>query len=429
MSTHRKGYLLPDNPAPVGYYCMHVYIPREVMYLRNFMGALDFFGKWLAYEETGAGNAKIAADTWKVANELTRAAYALSECDMPDFQINPTTCLLEVNCSTDPENPDWQPVFTPAYDPTEDAPPPELYPDPPPPGETNECLAAENVTAFMQNGIGNMVGNIAAGGGLGVLAGLIVNFVAVVVSALQANLWFMLLSVDWSQFNPATIQASYDAFNWDDFKNLIVCYFNPNGGMGAASHLEALAEMQAQTGEVWVLIRLIWSLIGHVGVGMAARWGDITAGNCATCGFEHLFTFADDGLFLPRYTLDSGTLESGQHVAGQWESVLGTSDVTSQYTDHLAVYRMFDERVITRAFWQGFKTHPQAGAGNIQLFYGGIWNDVATVTVNNGQPGECEFIGSQAATGISIQLNGFNAGGNCIIYDLMVEGEGSDPFV
>lgn len=73
----RKGYILPDNHEPDGYYCLTVHIPRDVAYLRAFFGALDFMGKWLAWDDGGDGRAKEAADVWKVANELTHQLWAL----------------------------------------------------------------------------------------------------------------------------------------------------------------------------------------------------------------------------------------------------------------------------------------------------------------------------------------------------------------
>jgi hypothetical protein len=75
-----RKYLIPDNPSPADHFRVCTYIPRDDLYLRQFFTSLAHFGKWVAWEESGLQNAKIAADRWKVANDLTHARFALGEC-------------------------------------------------------------------------------------------------------------------------------------------------------------------------------------------------------------------------------------------------------------------------------------------------------------------------------------------------------------
>lgn len=96
MKTHK--YLIPDPPNPEGYFKICTSVPRNDMYLRQFFGMLAHMGKWVAWEENGEQQAKLAADTWKAANDLTHEAFAAGECDDMAFQLrqSPTIpCQLE----------------------------------------------------------------------------------------------------------------------------------------------------------------------------------------------------------------------------------------------------------------------------------------------------------------------------------------------
>lgn len=71
MSTEHPGYLIPENVQPDGYYCLRVYIPRDVAYLYAFSGAFQFFGKWPAWRRDSGHNATLAAAAWRDAIAYT----------------------------------------------------------------------------------------------------------------------------------------------------------------------------------------------------------------------------------------------------------------------------------------------------------------------------------------------------------------------
>lgn len=279
---------LPDDLTPDGTMCVKIRIPDDQQYLGTLIGLLDML-KWsenFDRDPTKLGAATVSR-TWQSA--LESEPIEVEGCDMPDFRINPETCLLEVDCSDD--GTDWQPVFTPAYDPTEDAPPVALYPDPPPEGESNECLAAENVTAMFINGTSQFATLLSEYGTLGQIAALLYTMLSGLVAMVQANLWFTLLEVDWGGFDHETIMDDYGDFDWDSFKNLIVCYFESDGSISPAGHLNALNEMETHGGQIWRLIRLVWSLAGSIGISLATHWAGITDGECDACGWSSLLDF------------------------------------------------------------------------------------------------------------------------------------------
>lgn len=71
MSTAHPGYLIPANVQPEGFYCLRVYIPRDVAYLYAFSGAFQFFGKWPAWERDASHRATLAASAWRDAIQYT----------------------------------------------------------------------------------------------------------------------------------------------------------------------------------------------------------------------------------------------------------------------------------------------------------------------------------------------------------------------
>jgi len=133
----------------------------------------------------------------------------------------------------------------------------------------------DQFTTLLGTGLGDNV--------VAMVVSLLYSLLSYLVSVVQANLWFTLLEVDWGDFNYTTIEGDFDAFDWDDFKNLIVCYFQSDGTITPADHLEALNEMEDHAGQIWRAIRLVWSLAGSIGISMATRWAGISDGDCEDC--------------------------------------------------------------------------------------------------------------------------------------------------
>lgn len=96
MTTDRgKRYIPPPtgDVLPTSFYCVPVRVPANVHYLRCFLHSLDYFGKWVAWENADGVQATEIAALWKQANDLTRAlmvdggCYSLEpqyDADLPD---------------------------------------------------------------------------------------------------------------------------------------------------------------------------------------------------------------------------------------------------------------------------------------------------------------------------------------------------------
>lgn len=292
---------LPSDLTPDGTMCVRVTIPNDPQYLGTLVGLIDLL-KWsrnFARDPSGTG-AAIVSRTWQSA--LESQPIEVEGC--VDFRINPDTCLLEVNCSDDPDNPDWQPVKTTAFDPTRDTPTDPPYPDPPPSGQSNECLAAANTTSYLKWGIGNFVDALLASGIFGVLIQVIYTAIITVTEVYTQSFYSRLTTV-LGQLDVGTIEADYDAFDWQVLQDILVCHYQPNGSMTELgwenAHIEFEEQFDDTENQIWLLIILWWDIFGTVGATNAALWGGITEAECALCGITEYcidFTETDGGFSI-----------------------------------------------------------------------------------------------------------------------------------
>lgn len=82
MVAREAGYLLPEGPAYTAEMgCALVFYPDKTEYRRALLGALDYFGVWLAWETDPQKRGKDAARAWKDANDLTLECMQMNYCD------------------------------------------------------------------------------------------------------------------------------------------------------------------------------------------------------------------------------------------------------------------------------------------------------------------------------------------------------------
>ena len=70
-----KGYMIPDNPDPLGDVCITVNIPNDELYLAAFWGAYEYFTTWKAWQRDTNKTGKICAARWKSAFQIARTNY------------------------------------------------------------------------------------------------------------------------------------------------------------------------------------------------------------------------------------------------------------------------------------------------------------------------------------------------------------------
>jgi len=293
MGNVNRGYIIPEEPLPTDDYCLTVYIPKNTDYLIQFFTALGYFGKWNSWKRVGGNLEKDVADRWKVSIEKTHDAWAEGGC-MAGIRINPETCLMEVNCGNT-EIPDWRVVLTEDYRGSIDGSSTPLYPDAPPEGQSNECLAAANTTAMLENGATNFTNLLVTTGLFGTVVSYLYSLLATMLSVTLSDLWSG-VSAAWAEFDAGTIEADLAAFDWDVLKNILVCLFDGTGTMTgenwAIAHDQIHAFAVADTNQIWNFIDMVWSLMGQNGATLSTRWANIVDADCDGCPWEYTFDFA-----------------------------------------------------------------------------------------------------------------------------------------
>lgn len=92
-----SGYLIPADPSPENYRCLRVYAPDDPLYMAALLGALTYMGQWTAWERDELHRGTLAANSWKVANELTMDGLSVPCGDNPitDEEMNQILEQLE----------------------------------------------------------------------------------------------------------------------------------------------------------------------------------------------------------------------------------------------------------------------------------------------------------------------------------------------
>jgi len=430
-------FQLPSNTVVNETMCVTVTIPNDPEYLSMFIGHIDAL-KWsknFAHDDTREGAANTSR-TWQRA--LESSPMEVVGCEMPNFRVNEDTCLVEVDCSGDGS--DWKPVATAGYDPSRDGEVQTLYPDGAPVGESVQCLAAENITEFIKQGTGQFSELVT--GWLSPVFGEIVlylySMLSGLITAIQANIWVTVLDVDWSLFDYGDFASDYAAFDWGEFRDLIVCYVSPDGTITVLNHISALNDMESMTGQIWRFIRMVWSLAGSVGISYASRWANIETGDCASCGSWYqdfdLEVSTDDWSVRPTYSGTAGNWVSGQgwlhgnvrHTTSTiWRRgvYLGTEIEGTRITRVRVTYDM------TKGSY-----YSSSSVALQMLLDGSPVKNVSYGAMPNGEGLEFDWSGDIEASDIkfvlwsSLSASGAYSG-SVRCYRIEVWGEGDNPFV
>lgn len=274
---------LPEDLEVSETMCVTIRIPNDQQYLSTLIGLLDML-KWsrnFARDDSGTG-AAVVSRTWQTA--LESEPISVEDCDMPEFRINPETCLLEVNCSDDPESPDWQTITTPATDPRTDIKYPPPYPDAPPEGQSNECLAAANISAWVWIACGGWAGQLT----YGIFAQFVVQVMGVIggLFTLLTDIIIDNTTTLFTEIDLETIEGDFAALDQQDFIDIIVCYLDSDGSMPSDNWGDFLDHLLAQAGDnqAWYLVHYCMLLVGWGGINLLGKIGGITEAECGSCG-------------------------------------------------------------------------------------------------------------------------------------------------
>lgn len=328
--TVDPGYRAPDE-QPETFVCARVYVPDDTLHIAAFWGAVETLTKWIAWER-GGSKARDAAAVWKLAWEMSRAAWeeCNRECGIVDIrQSLSQPCLIEkkIDCSTwvtavdmracVPKmrirnglleqditgEGDWEPAGNPTdpYDPRTDG-----YAEPPwtdpPAGESGECLSAVNVATYVDF----VAYQFAASMVNGLTFFQTLSAAMVILTALMGLIPLTALT--------ALVTALYEQVvdSWEDVRDvtiisklteLMACKFNSDGSM-TESQFDALIEVCNDHRDTltdpderakWFIAIATMTLWGPVGMTLSGKIWGITTYECTynECEWEHTFDFSE----------------------------------------------------------------------------------------------------------------------------------------
>lgn len=340
-------YQLPDEWEVIETMCVKITIPADQQYYGQLIGLLDTL-KWsknFAPDATRTGAATVSR-TWQKALDST--PIEVEGCDMPEFRIDPETCLLEVNCSEDPENPDWQPVPTQAYDPRTDGTYPPPFPDPDP---SDQCLASATVAEYVW-----FAGNAFANQLDDAIGAPFIVLVMSIISGLFTLLTDLVIDATatlFTQIDPDTILADWATIDKQDFIDLLVCHLNPDGTVIISEWGDFLNELLVlgATNQAWYLVHYICGLMGVGGVSLAGAMGGVTTADCAPCDDCPERLVWDFEELCPSYEIYYGVHSA---VDGNPDGCIeGTTIAGAPWRKSAAVkMTVADEGTITEVQWQ-----------------------------------------------------------------------------
>lgn len=306
---------LPENWSVDEFICMCIPVPDDADYIAIMRGLLETLTWQRSFNQHPTENAaRQVSNTWLAAFRSQEITFV--ECSMPDFRLDPETCALEVNCSGDPDNPDWRKVLDTKLNP---------YPDPDPnPVSGTACLAAANAADGLRLILLQLDQALALGTVVFWIEVYLTLYLLKVVQRIAQTVTRVTNVV--IDFTAEEFHDAYEAFDWDVLKNVLHCYYDENGVMNEvqlALLLDELAPLSL-TDPVWTLIYLLVEGMGAEGMTGKAPRTTITEATCENCeGWSHTWNaeLGWDGWTVFDDNPDYGALSSGK-----WLSVNASGD-------------------------------------------------------------------------------------------------------
>lgn len=257
---------LPDEWDVEGVVCMVIPVPDDAQYIEIMRGLIDTLTWQRSFNQHPTENAAYQVSrTWQRAFEH---GITFQECDMPDFRIDPDTCLLEVDCGDG----NWQPVFTSEHPGGE----PEIpYPPDTPEYEddTARCIAAANITAQLKYGTETLANDATIIGGIAIaIINLLGAFLFFVPGGVLVDIAIAILDLAVGHTS-AEFVADLADIDWDRVRDHLACYLNRDGSISEAGKTMFRAWMDDQyPGNLaWGLAKIIIDNIDADGMTTDAR--------------------------------------------------------------------------------------------------------------------------------------------------------------
>jgi len=350
------GFRSPDV-QPEGTICARVYIPDDNLHIAAFWGHVEALTKWISWQRGGT-KAKEAAEAWKAAWELSRAAWeqCAGECGIVDVRQNETTpCLLDkkVDCETWEQfadmrlcvprmrirdgkiqqdttgSDDWQDTSEETTDERISGDVTPAYPEEPPDAA---CLSALNAYQFIMKRVNEiaeanasyddfltvfsvLVAGLAILSGVGVVVVLIAGALMALLDTFAGD-WSDVVGLDLTEDILCPLRKAF--------------LTNGDGTMSEADWETLKTDIDAtRTGKpdyemvALALVGMVVDAVGPVGMSRMANVAGVTSGTCpcVTADWRHDFDFR---VSMDGWTIDStggyptGVFNEGVGLVGVW---------------------------------------------------------------------------------------------------------------
>lgn len=298
----RQLFPIPENVVPDGVKCIQLTIPDDMQHEAVFMGAVALLTKWNSWQKDGTTNARDAANAWKEA--LLTGIEACMSAVTDVRQNEETPCILEKQIDGGAwvefadlqlcqprirkrggtiqwfDGTNWVDMPDDGDDPMDGTIDPQ-WTDPPA-GETGNCLAAENITALLQQQVTEWASALTAGaialGIVTIITGVLTAFF--VPFATPAILGFATTIIG---IGASGLSSAFTTEVYDRFKCIVYLNAETDGSITVADYESIIDDVQSESGTAWDLIEVWLGFLGAVGLSRAAASAGITTGDCDSC--------------------------------------------------------------------------------------------------------------------------------------------------
>jgi len=296
-------WVLPAVIDPPERLCFTIQVPNERQHIAAFRGALLNLASAIAWQDDPDHTAKDVALVWRsIVDEVDNCLMAVTDVrqneespcilekqidgggyvEFADLQKCPP--ILRRNGSLIQGSTDGGLTFFtfPEANETIEGTDEPAWPDPPP-GETGNCLAAENITAMLAQEVSEWINTLNAGAlALGIIT-VVMGALAIVITLGTATPAIVGIATVIVGTGASGLSTAFTEAVYDQFKCMISCRISSDGSVNVEQFNNILSDVDDQTGTAWTLIELWMNLRGPVGFTRLGAAAGITTGDCDDC--------------------------------------------------------------------------------------------------------------------------------------------------
>jgi len=303
MTKHHPGYLLPPV-ADADRICFRVSVPNDQQHIAAFLGQLAELGFWYNWQRDATHFGKDVAETWRgiqqdVAVNYSNGSFFMGDCTV-DFCDEVRTCPPNIRTSAtglqwfNPATGLWENIPGAAGDPRTDGTVTGGWPHPPM-GQTGQCLAAANITAFLKQHNDNLIATGYVASALFTILPVLLVLTELVFlpAGLILAALFEIASV-YAGLNAADLSTAFTSGAYDAIRCAINCHCTADGSIDSAAILLMKADVAAYGNAIVTQVFNAYvDFYGSNGLMLQEVFPGIVSEDCSgcSCGWCELYDF------------------------------------------------------------------------------------------------------------------------------------------